>query len=48
MANALQIIVHLPLVNLSLPANVLVTSKALANIASFEIVPTEFIYTRFL
>lgn len=44
LVNALQIIVHLPLVNLSLPINSYIVSQTLANIASFDIVPTQFLY----
>jgi len=38
--NALQIIVFLPLVNLSLPVNSYIVSKTLASVASFDIIPT--------
>jgi hypothetical protein len=48
LVNALQVIVHLPLVNISFPINAYITSKMLANVASFDIVPTEFIYSQFL
>jgi len=48
MANSLQIIVHLPLINITLPYNVLLASSFLANVASFEIIPTEAIYSKFL
>ena len=47
MANSLQIIVHLPLINITLPYNVLLASSFLANVASFEIIPTEAIYSKF-
>lgn len=46
--NALQIMVHLPLINLALPVNAYKVSKFLANVASFDIIPTQWFYYSFL
>jgi len=46
MVNSLQVIVHLPLANLSLPMNAYVTSKTLSNVAKFDIIPTQYFYLR--
>ena len=44
LVNALQILVHMPLVNIALPINSYIVSKSLANVASFDIVPTQLLY----
>jgi hypothetical protein len=38
----------MPLVNLSFPLNASLVSKALGNVASFDVIPTEFVYGEFL
>lgn len=48
LANALQIIVHMPLINIAMPFNALLTCAILSNVASFEVIPTEFFYNLFL
>jgi len=48
LANALQIIVHLPLLNLAMPFNVQQSARILANVASFELLPANAFYNLFL
>ena len=39
--NSMQIIVHLPLMNLDLPANVIYLLQALVNVVTFDLMKTE-------
>ena len=39
MVNTLQIIIQMPLVNLTLPPNAMILSKSLASMASFDFIP---------
>lgn len=44
MVNTLQIIVHMPLMNIAMPLNAYVVSKILVSVASFDVIPTDLIY----
>jgi len=48
MMNTLQIIVHLPLVNLTYPSNAMLFSSAFLTLAQFDILPHSFINPRLL
>jgi len=43
MVNTLQIIVHMPLVEVAMPQNALLLSSFLNSLASFDVLPTDFI-----